>query len=524
MKRFFTAVVLTATLAALAFGAGQGEATDDGPIVLTHFVEISDRASSQIQSYDEMYLYQALEDKFQIDMVFSHPPQGQGDEQFNLMIAAGDLTDIITWDWLGIAGGPSKALEDETIIRLNEYLDGGKTPYLEAFYAEVPEALKQAVTDDGSHFMFPFGRPAINLRINGGPAIRKDWLEQVGLDTPETIEEWYVALTAFKENDMNGNGDPDDEIPLFSQGDQSIVDIFPMAWKVDKEFVIADGQMAYGPILPGYRDYLAEMAKWYEEGLIDPDYITNDSAARNAKMTNDRVGAIFAWMNGVLGRFNTQMSDHQSFDLVGVRWPVAPDGVSYSGNQTWVNFVSSGGSAISTTNKNIDISLAVLDYAYSEEGNILYNFGEEGVTYNMVGGEPVFTDLILSNPDGLAATNALAPYAHASTGIAAGFAQDPRYASQIRASIPQQAAAEIEWANSTDGILPPPLAPPADDVDRLARIMSEARTYVDEYSNRVILGLESIDSFDNFVDTLKQIGIEEAVEIMQTSYESYQSR
>jgi putative aldouronate transport system substrate-binding protein len=526
MKRVLCLLLCIGLLGGFLFAVGQSEGDASGEkVVITHFIALSDRASSQIKSNDEMYCYQVLEDKFNIDMVFNHPPAGQTGEQFNLMVASGDLTDVITYGWLGVPGGPAKVLEDGTLVPLTAYMKEGKIPALAAFYKKYPEALKQAVTDDGEQYMFPFSRPAINLRINGGPAIRYDWLQKVGLELPTTIEEWYTALKAFKENDVNGNGDPDDEIPLFShQQDQSLRDIFPVAWEVRKGFCVNDGRIVYGPIQPGYKDYLTEMAKWYAEGLIDPDYITNDNQARDAKMTSDRVGAIFAWMNGVLGKFNTMMADHPTFDLRGTAWPKADDGISYSGNNAWVGWVSGGGTAIGATNKNIETTLKVLDYPYTEEGNLLFNFGEEGVSYTMVDGEPRFTDLILNNPDGLAATNALAVFAHASTGVSTGFAQDARYASQIRSSIPQQAAAEIEWAKSTDGILPPPLSPPTEDSALLNKIMGEAATYVDEYTNKVIMGLSSIEDFDEFVTTLKKMGIGEAEAIMQKSYESYQAR
>lgn len=44
--------------------------------------------------------------------------------------------------------------------------------------------------------------------------LNKTWLDNLGLTYPETVEELYTVLKAFKEQDANGNGDPNDEIPI----------------------------------------------------------------------------------------------------------------------------------------------------------------------------------------------------------------------------------------------------------------------------------------------------------------------
>jgi len=65
---------------------------------------------------------------------------------------------------------------------------------------------------------------------------------------------------------------------------------------------------------------------------------------------------------------------------------------------------------ISTKCKNVEAAARLLDYYWSEEGYMLNNFGIEGTSYTMVDGKPVYTDLILKNPEGLAVNEAKAPY------------------------------------------------------------------------------------------------------------------
>lgn len=66
---------------------------------------------------------------------------------------------------------------------------------------------------DGHIYTLPGKKP---LRPKGcdTPFINKAWLDRLGLEIPTTVDEWYEVLKAFKEQDANGNGDPNDEIPL----------------------------------------------------------------------------------------------------------------------------------------------------------------------------------------------------------------------------------------------------------------------------------------------------------------------
>ena len=57
---------------------------------------------------------------------------------------------------------------------------------------------RESVTDEGNRWCFFYiykdGRGP-----NFGPAIRKDFLDKVGMDLPETYDDWHEVLTAFKE-------------------------------------------------------------------------------------------------------------------------------------------------------------------------------------------------------------------------------------------------------------------------------------------------------------------------------------
>lgn len=495
-----------------------------GPAEITYFVSLGSRAASVMKSYSEMYQYQELERIFNVKFAFRHPPIGQENEQFNLMLASGDLPDVISTGWSGIPGGPGKLVREGILIKLNELLEKN-APNLAKKFKEEPEVKKQATLDDGTYYMFPFMRTSAVARVNGGPAIRKDWLDRLGLKAPETIDEWYAVLTAFKQKDANGNGDPNDEIPFLVNNDPAMDRVFIGRWRITRDFYLkADGSVGWGPIDPAYKDYLATMQKWYKEGLIDPDYITNDAKSFDAKVTSNKAGAFFAWMNGRMGRFNTVMKkDFPDFNLIGVPWPKNKDGISYTVHAALSN-MTEGGAAITKANKKVELTAKILDYGYGPDGNMLFNFGKLGESYTMVNGAPQYTELILKNPQGIALTNILTKYCAASSGTPIPYDQDERYATATRAAVPQQQQAEKAWALSRLGLVLPPLQPSEQESARMSRILTEVNTYVDEMTSKMIMGLESISKFDEFVATQRKMGIDEAVAITQKAYLSYKSR
>ena len=95
-------------------------------------------------------------------------------------------------------GGPEKAIGDGYILKLNDLIDQ-HAPNLKKFLQENPDIDKMVKTDNGSYYAFPFIRGDEYLRVFQGPIIRKDWLDELGLPVPETIDDWTAMLRAFKE-------------------------------------------------------------------------------------------------------------------------------------------------------------------------------------------------------------------------------------------------------------------------------------------------------------------------------------
>jgi putative aldouronate transport system substrate-binding protein len=214
-------------------------------------------------------------------------------------------------------------------------------------------------------------------------------------------------------------------------------------------------------------------------------------------------------------------SSNPKFQLAGVPVPVLRKGDKpYRGYGTLA--FRGEGAAITSSSKNVEIAAQLLDYTYSDEGHLYYNFGAPGVSYNMINNYPTYTDEVLKNPKGWPPAQALAAYSHA--GYGGPYIQDVRYLLQY-ASLPEQKQALDIWI--WDGWLRnlvPSITPTQEESREFARIMNEINTYKNEMEIKFILGTENLSNWDNYVSTIKRMGIDRATEIQNAALARYNAR
>lgn len=475
--------------------------------------------TSKMKGYSEMTVHQTAEELTGVHINWREESYTDPKQKMNLMFSTGDTEDIV-WDaWKHASGGPKKLLDEGLIVSLNPYIEK-YAPNLKKLLQETPGLLEQISTDDGRIFMFPTIRLDPITRANSGFAIRKDWLDRAGLPVPETIDEWYTMLKTFQDMDMNGNGLKDECFVSmgFEKTSQSM-DNFAVAYGLvaGTDLYVKDGQVKYGAYEPEFKDFVAEMAKWYSEGLLDPEFSTQDSKQFDSKMVNDMGGAYYGSLSGNMGKFITARSDDSEYDLVPAPMPKAPDGKVHTGISGYGQMVPHGAS-ICSTNENIVETVKWLDWHYSEEGTALYNWGIEGQSYEEVDGKNQFTDLITNNPDGLSKDEADARYAG---GVLTQMpiVEDPEVFLALK-SLPQQKAASQLWCQADTSWLLSPLYFDSETTTENANIMSEIKTYVAEQFNKYVMGIESMDTFDQFQQQLKNMGIETVLANYQASYDA----
>ena len=132
----------------------------------------------------------------------------------------------------------------------------------------------------------------------------------------------------------------------------------------------------------------------------------------------------------------------------------------------------------------------------------------------------MFTDLITNNPNGLDITRAIASYCR-SAGTTGAHMPDLALMN-ARASHPLQRQARDEiWSQASTERNMPSVTIKPEYSEEQAEILNEVYTYVDEMIAKFIIGTESFDNYDRYLETLKDMGIERAVEIQQISYDEF---
>lgn len=493
----------------------------DKSITLKYFTNLDSKVGATMKSYGEVAAFKELEKRTGIHIEFLHPPVGQENEQFNLLLASNNLPDMAYAGWPTIPGGPAKAIEDNSIIKLNDLVNK-YAPNFKRVIDSNTEARKQIILDDGTLYMFPSLWYDETVRINAGLMIRKDWLDKLNLKEPTTIDDWYTVLKAFKEKDPNGNGKAD-EVPFVSDKGAGFKR-FSAAWGVPQTGFYQDaGKIKYSFIEPAYKDYLLTMAKWYKEGLIDKEFGAMDAKNFDAKITGEIGGAFTGSLSAHLARYMGLVTPkNPNFKLYGTTFPIGPAGKPYSDEVGYIRATNGNGVAISSQSKYQKEAVRWLDYLYSEEGSKLIHWGIEGQSYIMENGKPKYTELVTKSPDGLPFNNAVSKYCAPHFGLPAN--KDPEAYKAYSFTIPEQVQAEAAWKASDKSLLVPTLAPSTEESAKIAAIMTEVNTYHSEMFIKFIMGQEPVENFDKYVQSIKKMGIDEVIKIQQTAFDRFKAR
>ena len=215
-------------------------------------------------------------------------------EKVNLRMSSNVLPDVILGNTPFSDIELVKYADGGALIPLNDLIDN-YAPNIKAALVAHPE-IKQFITQvDGNIYSLPRdeGSNGQHLIPKDATVVNVSWLEKLGMEIPTTYDEFYKMLVAFKENDCNGNGDPDDEIPI---GTAAASRPYSMALFSSLGFVaenrtqpryimVNDGVVQFGAAVEGYKQGLKYLQQWYAEGLLEPETFTIAPQNFNAKAT-----------------------------------------------------------------------------------------------------------------------------------------------------------------------------------------------------------------------------------------------
>lgn len=482
---------------------------------ITFWKPLTAGVSAIAESENEIQFSKWLKEETGIEVEFIHPPAGQENEKFNLMLASGELPDIIQYNLSNTSEGAEKLIEKNYFAALSEDFLRDYAPNYAKRLSEDSELARSAKLNNGSYYGFASYRTDDSMTVYSGPIVRKDWLDDLGLSMPETIDDWHEMLTKFK-NEKGATA----PLTLSSTAAFS-VGMLAGAYGVKLDYYTNNGKVTHGIIEPGFKEFITEMEKWYSEGLIDKDFASNSKEQTDTRMLTGKSGATYGLIGSGMGNLLSAAPDDK-YALAAAKYPsLEKGGKSEMGAKDSKYYEPAY--LISSTCKNKELAARLLDYGYSEKGAMFYNFGREGETYTMVDDFPTFTDLIYNNPDGLSTTQALNMYTHCA--YMGPMPMDVRFFKQQYQYQEQKDAIDI-WAdtNAKDHMLITYNANTTEETAEMAKLITDLNTHIGENIVQFIMGVRPLSEYDDFVRELKDMGLMKVIEIKQAGYDRYSSR
>lgn len=494
-------------------------------VTFTYFYQTAPFIAPYINDYNELNYYKGLEEATNVRFEFDVYTMNAGDA-FNVMAASGEYKDVI----IGLSGlyngGAVKAIEDEIVIDLAPAIDEYCPNYKKLITSD-PELYKEVCTDEGLIANFGYIYDTAK-KPNSGVTVRKDWLDELGLDIPVTYEDYFNVLSAFKaEYDCK---EPLYMSPLGVCNNNALLAGYKLAGLTggsfatggtgfaNSPFYVDNGEIHYGFAEEGFRDYLTMMNSWYEAGLFTSDFVSNPVR----DIDHDLVGRgdVGMWVDLATNMEQYKaVSTDPEFEALAI-----PDAVMEEGGKVYYSSYDPTrmykyGASISTQCENLDIICKAFDYMYTHEGFILANYGLEGVSFEYdENNEPVFIEAIFEN-EGMGATETEAVY----TSFVEPAIIDPnRFDYRYDTNVIE--AYDI-WLSNVDLDnyirVPTNLTLTIDESLELASLYTDIETHATEILLQVIMGDMTLEDWDECVDIMYEQGLQRCIDIVQAAMDRY---
>ncbi|MDQ1909665.1 extracellular solute-binding protein [Paenibacillus sp. GD4] len=214
-------------------------------------------------------------------------------------------------------------------------------------------------------------------KFQGGtmPTVRADWLKKLNLEEPKTLDDYYKVLKAFTEQDPDGNGKKD-TFGLSTAGMYELQGFFSAAG-LKQRYVEKDGKLD----VPYSTDAAIPIYEWlnklYKEGILDPNFATNDTGKMRNLFLTDRVGMITYWdaWVGMLNNTRKEQDPNTAFQAKGLPGAVGPNGnymLRRGDPDVWV---------IPVNATNPKTAFGFIEWWHSKDGIILGSLGIKDQDY-----------------------------------------------------------------------------------------------------------------------------------------------
>jgi len=493
----------------------------EGNIKLTMWTGKRMPLYSEYVTADESPFHSGLEKNTGVDIEWQFLPQG-GDEVtgYNLMLQDEKLPNIII-DLAIDTEEVARLLKNDMIYDLTDYLPIYAPDYWE--YINRPEnadILRELKTEDGKIAYFGMMSESTYNITYIGPMVRKDWLDECGLQEPVTLEDWEKVLVAFKDKYNATLGGP------FGQFKQVGISsgVNAQGGFAARYYVDDNGKVQLAQVQKEWKEQMEILNRWYSMGLIDKDFATATTKSTRAKALNGELGIVIAAMSQLSNYTVDAQKENTGAVWEGIGYArVAAEQPTSHIQGARSNYIGHSGTVItkSCSEEELITALKFLNYGYTEEGIMYNNYGTEGETYYIDDkGEVQWTDLVLNDPAGK--STAVQRY----TG-AYGTCISVQLSHFVQIKNEEVAAnAVYKWIDNTESPSHylPALSYTEEEAAKYTDLATAIDTYLQPMALKFITGEESLDKFDAFVNELNKLGLEECLKIQQDAYDRFMAK
>lgn len=474
------------------------------------------------KNFKELEFFQNLEQETNVIIDWNMSTTDGWSEKKSLLFAGNELPDAFYGQNILTDTDIIKYGSQGILIPLNDLIDQ-YAPNLKKVLDENPAYRKQITAPDGNIYALP-AINELNPSTYDKLFINKTWLDQLGMEVPTTIEEFEAVLQAFKDNDMNGNGDNTDEIPFtfrYSSLDQynrqqGIQSMFGTFGQLDDiyHFIVDDsGKVVYTPTTEPYRDAMAWFSSLYQKGLIDKEVFTHDANVYASKIQDPGkiVGVFLGWSRSATAGANKD-------DYV----PMAPL-INTDGQEIWrtvdANIMSKGAFAITNQAQHPEVLMRWIDLSYDPLTSLEIGQGllgraleeaEDGKYRQM---DP---------PEGILLDTMIHDYSPGNSGV---FAITQTIIDKFELNENLQERKELDEFYAPYNVplenMYPNVFFTEDEIEEIGILQTDIDAYVlQKYAQWIVEGGVE-EEWDSFQEQLKKMNVDRYIELYQGAYDRY---
>lgn len=473
------------------------------------------------KNFKELEYFQELEKNTNVIINWNMSSDDGWNEKKSLLFASNSLPDAFYGQDILTDIDIIKYASQGMLIPLNDLIEE-YAPNLKAILDENPQYRKQITAPDGNIYSLPTINelsPATHDKM----FINKTWLDNLGLEVPSTKEEFEAVLQAFKDNDANGNGDTNDEIPFsfrYSSTDlynrqQGLQSLFGTFGQLDDiyHFIVNNGEVVYTPSTEPYREAISWFHSLYAKGLIDKEVFTHDMNVYYSKIQDPSkiVGVFLGWSGNATAAANK--GDYE------VMAPL----VNTNGEQIWrvvdSKILSKGSFAITNQAEHPEVLVRWMDQSYEPETSLELCQGLLGHALEKTeDGRYEFMEL----PDGMTLDTVIHDFGPGNDGT---FAVMQSVIDKLDLNANLQERKELDAFYSKYQVPIEDMYPNVffteDEIEEIGILQTDIESYVTQkYAQWIVEGNVEAE-WDEFQNQLKKMNVDRYIQIYKDAYARY---